>query len=284
MRNGKRLFAAFTLVMGLMLFAAPRAKAAVLYAVENQTGNLVQFDSSNPGTILSSHAIIGVQGGEQIRGIDFGANGVLYGLGSSSRLYTINPNTGQATGVGGQFSTLLNGSAFGMDVGGGAVRVVSDLSQSLSIDPGTGVATVLPPVNPAGTFLTALAFRSSTSTWFALDSSANTLGVFNPVTSAYSTIGLIGFDVARFNGFDISSSTGIAWLVSGASSSDVQGNLYRINLATGLATLVGLVGQVGDNTLFSGLTEFVAPEPGSLALLFTGAGVCAFLRRNARRR
>jgi hypothetical protein len=114
---------------------------------------------------------------------------------------------------------------------------------------------------------------------FGIDSSANSLGTFNPGTGTYSTIGLLSFDVARNNGFDISGASGTAYLASGASSSDVQANLYSVNLATGMASLIGLIGQVGDNTLLRGLT--VVPEPGTGALL---AGGLALLVLNFRRR
>jgi hypothetical protein len=114
---------------------------------------------------------------------------------------------------------------------------------------------------------------------YGIDSSANTFGTYNAATGIYSTVGPLGFDVARNNGFDISDATGIAYLASGATSSDVQANLYRVNLATGMATLIGLVGQVGDNTLLRGLT--VVPEPGTGALLVGGL---ALLALNIRRR
>jgi hypothetical protein len=108
---------------------------------------------------------------------------------------------------------------------------------------------------------------------FGIDSSANTLGTFNPATGTYSTIGLLGFDVARNNGFDVAPS-GVAYLASGATSSDVQANLYTVNLATGQASLVGLIGQLGDNTLLRGLT-IVVPEPGTGALLVGGLALLA---------
>jgi hypothetical protein len=52
-----------------------------------------------------------------------------------------------------------------------------------------------------------------------------------------------------------------------------------INLITGMNTLIGQVGQVGDNTLLRGLT--VVPEPGTGALLVGGL---ALLALNSRRR
>src|SRR3954463_12181569 len=53
---------------------------------------LVRFDTATPGTIISSTPITGLQSGESVLGIDFRpATGDLYALGSTSRLYIINP-------------------------------------------------------------------------------------------------------------------------------------------------------------------------------------------------
>jgi hypothetical protein len=267
------------------LFAAAnisaRAEQLVGISFPSQGGgdnDVVGFDSSSPGTIQFDHPIIGMAGGESIRGIDFW-NGTLYALGSAGNLYNLNYNTGQATLVGGGLGVVLNGASYGVENDTTGFRIVSELGQNLTANRTTGAATVGPSVNPSGTFLSALAFRRSTGTMFGIDSSANTFGTFNPTTGTYSTIGALGFDVARNNGFDISDSSGVAYLSSGATSSDVQANLYTVNLATGMASLVGLIGQVGDNTLLRGLT--VVPEPATGTLLIGGL---ALLVLNFRRR
>jgi len=267
--------------VGLFTLASVSTKAELLVGISfpSQGGgdnDVVGFDSSNPGTILFDHPIIGLSASESIRGIDFW-NGSVYALGSAGNLYTLNYNTGQATLVG-SLGVVLNGASYGVENDPTGFHIVSELGQNLTANRATGAAAVGPNVNPAGTFLSALAYRNSTGTMFGIDSSANTLGTFNPATGTYSTIGLLGFDVARNNGFDISGS-GVAYLASGASSSDVQANLYMVNLATGLASLVGLIGQVGDNTLLRGLTA--VPEPGTGALLVGGLTLLAL---NFRRR
>jgi len=267
--------------VGLFTLASVSTKAELLVGISfpSQGGgdnDVVGFDSSNPGTILFDHPIIGLSASESIRGIDFW-NGSVYALGSAGNLYTLNYNTGQATLVG-SLGVVLNGASYGVENDPTGFHIVSELGQNLTANRATGAASVGPNVNPAGTFLSALAYRNSTGTMFGIDSSANTLGTFNPATGTYSTIGLLGFDVARNNGFDISGS-GVAYLASGASSSDVQANLYMVNLATGLASLVGLIGQVGDNTLLRGLTA--VPEPGTGALLVGGLTLLAL---NFRRR
>jgi hypothetical protein len=289
--SGKNLFARIsrTLAIGVVLFASARANAAteLMFGVELSTDNLISFNSDAPGTILTSHAINGLQTGEAIRGIDMGPNGLLYGLGSSSRLYTIDPITGLATAVGGQFSTVLNGSTFGFDIGPTGARVTSDLAQALLIDLSTGVATVqASPVYAPGDphfgvapRIDALSLNPANGAWIAGDSLANSFAAFTPGTGALSTIGNAGIDFARNNGLDFSQNTGILYLVSPAASSDPAANLYTVDPTTGAVSLVGLIGNVGDNILVGGLTVASVPEPSSLGLLALGSVLFAFLLR-----
>jgi hypothetical protein len=267
--------------VGVSALASISAKAELLVGISFPSlgagdNDVVGFDSSNPGTILFDHPINGLAASESIRGIDYW-NGAVYALGSAGNLYNLNYNTGQATLIGSGLGVVLNGASYGVENDPSGFHIVSELGQNLTANRTTGAATVGPGITPSGTFLSALAYRSSTGTMFGIDSSANTFGTFNPATGVYSTVGPLGFDVARNNGFDISDASGVAYLASGATSSDVQANLYSVNLATGMATLLGLVGQVGDNTLLRGLT--VVPEPGTGALLIGGLALLAIRRR-----
>ena len=148
-----RVSTAIRLIPALIcLFGAPPAAAQPIWAVTS--GNtLISFDSSTPGTIASTVAITGLQGGESVVGIDFRPNPPdleatqLFALGSTSRLDPVNRSTGAATQVGaGQFSTLLSGTRFGVDFEpvqtGDAIaetlRIVSDADQNLVIDADTG--------------------------------------------------------------------------------------------------------------------------------------------------
>lgn len=277
-RFAKKVLIACTIGLFTLASLSARADLAVGISFPSQGGgdnDVVGFDTSNPGTILFDHPIIGVVAGESIRGVD-SWNGIVYALGSAGNLYNLNYNTGQATLIGSGLGVVLNGASYGVENDPNGFHVVSELGQNLNVNRTTGAATVGPAVNPSGTFLSALAYSSSANKMYGIDSSANTFGTFNPVTGTYSTIGLLGFDVARNNGFDIAPS-GIAYLASGATSSDVQANLYTVNLATGMASLVGLIGQVGDNTLLRGLT--IVPEPGTGALLVGGLVLLALNNR-----
>jgi hypothetical protein len=278
-------------VVGLSTFIAVPANAAheMIYAID--TGdNLISFWSDAPANILSSFNITGIQFGEEIRGLDYW-NGTLYGLGSSSRLYTIDRNTGAATQVGsGQFSPLLNGQTFGVDNGPAGFQVVSGLGggQSTLVYRTTGAATAEPNVQYAAGYpffgvsprVDALAYDDATGTWYASDTLQNTLATFNPATGTLHTISPLGIDASRFNGLDISPFTDIMYMGTPAASSDPQANLYSINMTTGMASLIGQIGQPGDDYLIRGLT--VVPEPSSVALLTLGAVGLLFAHRRQR--
>src|SRR5262245_60496144 len=113
---------------------------------------LLAFDSSAPGTIQGVLPITGLQAGESVLGIDFRpATGQLYGLGSSNRLYVVNPNSGAATPVGtGTFAVPLNGTAFGFafDPVADRIRVVSDTGQNMRLNPDTGAVFDSDPNTP----------------------------------------------------------------------------------------------------------------------------------------
>jgi uncharacterized protein DUF4394 len=132
------------------MFAAPPAAAQPVLAVAG--ANLVRFDTATPGTIDSSVGITGLQPAETIVGIDLDnspspAPGILYGVGSTSRLYTINATTGAATEVGsGPFTPALSGTKFGVEFSfDGFVRVVSDAEQNLRVSTADGTATADDP-------------------------------------------------------------------------------------------------------------------------------------------
>ena len=86
--------------------AAIPAQGELVYAYTS-LDQLISFDSLSPGNLISARTITGLQTSESLLGIDYRpANGLLYALGDSSRLYTINPATGAATQVGTASSRL----------------------------------------------------------------------------------------------------------------------------------------------------------------------------------
>src|ERR1022692_3672 len=260
--------------LGVAMVAGSSAKAENLTALVYLGNQIFTFDSSNPGTILTSVGISGMQGSDTLVGIDY-LGSTLYAIGSAGNLYTVNGTTGAATLV--NHFGPLNGIYFGMDASSAGIRVVSDADINLLLNPSTGaIISSTPTLTPTTLNLDAIA--SSGSTMYAVDSLANTLGILNTAAGTFATTGAMGYDVNGKNGFDISPATGIAYFSSAVSSSGTDPNLYTINLATGFASLVGQIGP-GEGTLIAGLTVTV-PEPGTTALaLIGGAGMIALLRR-----
>ncbi len=246
---------------------------------------LVRFNSANPCAVSEPQKIEGMQSNEQILGIDFRpATGVLYALGSSSRIYTINLTTAVATPVGAaSFSPALEGTAFGVDFNPvvDLLRVVSNTGQNLRVSPATGAvvgvdgrlayssgdvnAGVSPTV--AGAAYTNPDTNPATgTTLYDIDVDLHVLATQNPANSgALQTVGslavrtndLLAFDIATMNMMNIGYT---AMKLAGGGDSGACGNstLVQINLTTGRATELGAIGTAQPIT---GLAVFI-PPPG----------------------
>lgn len=115
-----------------------RAENAVAVTLSNR---LIKFNSGQPGRILSTQAITGLQPDERVVGIDYRvAKDALYALGSSGRLYLLDEDTAVATVVGTPFAVALAGSDFGFDFNPTVdrIRAVSQTGQNLRLHPDTG--------------------------------------------------------------------------------------------------------------------------------------------------
>ena len=132
------------LVILINTTSAARGQDSLLVLETSNT--LHRISSAAPGTSLGSVVITGLQAAEAILAIDFRpANGALYGLGDSNRLYIINQTTGTATQVGtGAFAIPLNGTNYGFDFNPvtDTIRVTSNLRLNLRINPTTAAVTV----------------------------------------------------------------------------------------------------------------------------------------------
>lgn len=233
-----RPLTAAALVFGLLLGLAPGAPAQAsssqsvgetLYAV-TVTNRLISFSSLNPCRTLTSQRVTGLQGHERVLGIDFRpATGQLYALGSTSRLYVINPATALATPVSTQpFTATLQGAAFGFDFNPTVdrIRVVSNTGQNLRLHPDTGAVAAVdgnlayaaldqnagaqPSVVGAG-YTNPDKDPNTGTTLYDIDAALDLLATQNPPNAGtLNTVGGLGVNANRLTGFDISIS-GLAY-------------------------------------------------------------------------
>jgi Domain of unknown function (DUF4394) len=220
-------------IIGLSVPTAP-----VAYAVD-ATNNLLIFNPFDPQPIAKP--ITGLMADETVLGLDMRpANGQLYALGSSSRLYTINASSGAATAVGtAAFTPLLSGTAFGFDFNPTVdrIRIVSNTGQNLRAHPETGViAAVDGAINPTGSVITAAAYTNNfagatSTTLYVIDAQNKRLFIQNPPNNGTLTPVGIPFNVtfADANGFDISSKGNRAFVLLNNAG---ETRLYDLNLTT----------------------------------------------------
>jgi hypothetical protein len=284
-------------ILGLAAALSPAAGAATVYGLTT-TNSLVVFDSATPGTASAALPVTGLVAGDTLVGLDFRpANGQLYGLGSGSRLYSINRVTGVATQVGSSGAFTLSGTSFGFDFNPTVdrIRVVSDADQNLRLNPDTGglaatdVALTYAAGDPnvgqnpnvVGSAYTNNFGGSTTTTLYGIDSALDLLAIQNPPNNGtLNTTGALGVNTTDRVGFDIftdagGGNNGFASLTVGTTS-----NLYTINLTTGAATLVG---AVDGGVLLNDIAVQPLPIPTALLLGVPGA-LCAFVGAKRMRR
>jgi hypothetical protein len=211
------------------------------------TGNLQTYNARNLSSAQNSKNITGLQYGEVIIAIDYRpATGQLYGLGSSSRIYTIDMD-GKATAIGaGAFSPVLSGTVAGFDFNPTVdrIRIVTSTGQNLRVHPETGaVAFTDGSINGvAGVAISSVAYTNSmagatTTVLFDIDATANKLYRQDPPNEGKIVeVGNLGLPAAGTDSsFDIASDgTAIASVNSGTSS-----ELYQVNLENGSTTRLG---------------------------------------------
>ena len=277
------------------VFAAKAANAEPIFGIT--VGNqLIRFDSATPGSVGVIGLVTGLGTGEQVLGIDFRpATGQLFGLGSLSRLYTIDTTTAGAAQVGASGAFTLTGIGFGFDFNPTVdrIRVTNASDQNLRINPDDGTLTATDgmlafaatdanagadPTVTGSAYANNFAGATST-TLYNIDSNLDILVTqVPPNAGTLNTVGPLGVNANNLLGFDISGVSGTAF--ASFNGTGVLSQLYTINLATGSATLVG---NIGSTDLVRGIAAAPAaiPEPGSLVLF--GTGLLAFLGRRRRR-
>jgi len=235
--------------------APPVMTAGDVFAI-TVSNKLISFNRDTPTTTRTSVTVSGLQAAETLLGIDFRpADGQLYALGSSGRIYTINTTSGAATlkstlAADATDTTLpftaLAGTDFGVDFNPVAdrLRVVSNTGQSLRINVDSGATTTDGAINGgAANTITASAYSNSfagtaSTTLYALDATNDTLYVQNPPNNGTLSLPIaLGVDAGAANGMDIDAATNTAYAVMTVGATR---NLYAINLAATSAPATGL--------------------------------------------
>lgn len=257
---------------------SPPATGPLVFAVTT-TGQLISFAPSAPQTILSARTITGLSAGESILGIDYRpANGRLYALSNGGKLYTLDEVTGAAsaastlaadpTDTTAPFAALPGGASFGIDFNPvpDRLRVVEDVA-NLRINVDTGATTTDSNLAPVGDYFAA-AYTNSfpmppNTALYALDATANTLvsigsvpamagacpaATGNPNCGVVTVIGPLNVDAGNVGGFDIAGPANNVVLAAFQVGSAGSSSLYRIDLTTGTATLVGGIGTAAPVT------------------------------------
>lgn len=270
-----------SVLLGLFFFVGmTEVKAATAYGITTE-GLFVRFDTNQPNVVnVVSTSVSGLQPDERIIGIDFRpATGQLFALGSLSRIYTINLNTGAATLVG-ILSEPLNSLNVGFDFNPAVdrIRIVTDNEQNLRVNPNdgssirdgmlafaTGDANAGRDPNVVGAAYTNNFAGATTTILYDIDSRLDVLLRQDPANSGtLITVGSLGVDTSNRVGFDFDSQTGTAF-----ATLTVNGfpTLYAINLATGAATFRGNIDA--NITSFSVVPTQIQPTPNFVGYALT---------------
>jgi Domain of unknown function (DUF4394) len=222
----------------LMLASAAPASAATIVTLTPED-ELVRFNEASPGYPSAPVAITGLQGAEDVLGIDFRpATGQLYGVASSGQVYVIDPATGAATAVGTPGFTP-NGITFGVDFDPTAdrLRVVSNNEQHVVIHPGTG-AVERELTNPADSDIGGLAYGAGAL--YGIDYNALQLFRMDGGSGVLTPVGPLTANPGPLFGFDIDQA-GNGFFIAGFGSDPGKSYLHRVNLSTGESPSAGEV-------------------------------------------
>jgi hypothetical protein len=266
---GKPVLAAtlLTLMISLGGAASATAEPALLVTSGNR---LVSFDTASPGTV-SVKPITGIGPGQSVRGVDVRPStgqvfisAVATGSANNSRIstYTVDPTTASATSVG-QTSSPVPGAG-DVETGygfnplaaippGDRIRYVNTSDENSQLDPTGLSATNEADLDPAPVEVVAASydrnvFGTPATTLFAIDRAGKALvriggvdGAPSPNDGFVTAIGPLTPTINSFAdaGFDISPS-GIAYAALVPMNS---ARLHTVNLVTGAATEVGLIGD-----------------------------------------
>jgi hypothetical protein len=268
-------------------YANPPVATLVGITTNNQ---LVTFSLANPGTLTSTTAITGMQGGESPTGFDIRpSNQTAYILSNGSRVYTLNQNTAMATLIGGltpgnnAFTQLVGGN-FGTDFSptADALRVYTDAEQNVAVLVDTAQALQVtsltrgsPDINTnIAPDIFAIAYTNNyagtgSTVLYSIDAFTNSLTATNPANGGIlNTVGRLTTtsttqSFTLTGGFDIVGGDNGLALAALQPNGATQSTLYFVNLATGALTpavsanaATSMIGPAGTQPLIGFTIRF----------------------------
>lgn len=223
----------------------------VNFTALSNANSIVKYNAKNLSTPLSTTPITGLAAGETITSIDYRpATGQLYGLGSSSRLYFINEESGVATPLGAAaFTPAITGTNASINFNPmvDRVRLVTESGQNLRLHPELGTVAAT-DTNISGTTseIGAVAYTNSiagaTSTvLYDIDFATDKLYIQNPPNNGtLEVVGDLTVDFEGIGDLDILPDNSQAFAVT--LDTNVS-SLFKINLETGKAQNIGTFAQ-----------------------------------------
>lgn len=209
---------------------------------------IVKYNATNLASPLSTTPITGLASGEQIISIDYRpATGQLYALGSSSRLYFINEETGLATATGvAAFTPAISGpnASINFNPTVDRIRLVTESGQNLRLHPELGTVAATDGVINGGTNpkIGAVAYTNSmagatATVLYDIDFEQDKLYTQNPPnTGALVEVGNLTLDFKGVGDFDILADNSLGLAVT---YDNVKSSLYTVDLISGKAVDVG---------------------------------------------
>ncbi len=253
----------------------PKAKEDIVAVTASN--HLLRFNAGQPQNLRDRRPLQGLREGERLLGIDYRvARGELYALGAGGQLYRIDVERAQASPVGTPAPLPGDSAEWGFDFNPTVdrIRVVSDRGADLRLHPDTGAVVdsnpAVPGIQVDGRLVYDVADANAgktprvvaagytynktndkITTNYAIDASLGVLvhqgtkegakPAVSPNSGRLYTVGALGtphFDHATLDISDVSNAAYSGLHAHGASAT----RWYRIDLATGHATLLGTVG------------------------------------------
>ena len=263
----------------------PALTGQLLYAVA--AGNLVSFDSGNPGNIRSAVNFGGgLAAGQTVVGIDFRpATGQLYALGYNAALssgnatvYAVSLATGALTAAGPAVTLALGTAAdrvgFDFNPTVDRIRVVSTAGANYRLNPNDGsLAATDGSLNPGPAAVSGAAYTNSSSNanstvLYDYDAAAGQLYQQSPpnngtLVAVGGASGVTSADGAAFDIFNPRGTTANAAFLAvapgGTAGQPNYDNLYTVDLTAGTVAPSGTAtGRIGLGSNVSGLAAFIA--------------------------